>query len=252
MWTGVFPVHTGSGWWAQWTFTNRIGGVSESSFASFNLADHVGDDEQAVAVNRRLLASSFGEPVPQLAVMSARHGARVALADMSSIQTVEGFDGLVTTTPDLAIAALAADCVPVVLADTLAGIVAAAHCGWRGLISGIVDATVQAMKDNGATADNTTAAVGPAICGRCYGVPDERMREVGGAVPAAVSVSASGGPAVDIRAGVLGQLRARSIEALVVGGCTREDEQLYSYRRDGITGRQAAAIVLRNRNHRSV
>lgn len=237
---------------AHWMFTGRAGGVSGQPFTSFNLADHVGDDPDAVSVNRIRLARMLGES--DLAVMGARHGADVAFVQPQPSQkglpaertrTIDGFDGLVTTSADLALAALAADCVPLVFADPDAGVIGAAHCGWPGLVAGIVEAEVEALLAAGASRGNLYAVAGPAICGPHYPVPPQRYEQVVQAVPAASSQSPDGQPAVDVRAGVLAQLAALSVKAVTAGGCTFETADQYSYRRDGRTGRHSGAIVLK-------
>lgn len=238
------------GWWAQYVFTNRSGGVSENEFGSLNLATQVGDRPAAVSSNRQVLANRLrgtagSLPVPKLVIMGAKHGASVAIVDEKTPGTAAGFDGLVTSSPDIAVVALAADCVPLVLVDASAGVAAAVHCGWQGLIAGIVDRTIDSMLIQGANVQDLTALVGPAICGRCYGVSGERADSVARFAPAAITSTRAGGLGVDVRVGVLEQLRRRRVRAGVVGGCTFEDPNLFSYRRDGVTGRHGAAVVLR-------
>ncbi|MEI8082693.1 MAG: polyphenol oxidase family protein [Actinomycetes bacterium] len=239
-----------AGWWAQYVFTDRLNGVSAGEFSSWNVGVHVGDDPNAVQRNRELLAERIAqvgvsqEP-PQLAVLQGVHGADVIVVDSHAEQSNSGADGIVTTSTGMAVVATAADCVPMVLADVTAGVVAAAHCGWVGLTVGIVDAVVDQMIVLGAKTPNMVAVVGPAICGQCYGVPDERAEQVRQFVPTAVVQARNGGPGVDGRVGALAQLSARGVTASTAGGCTFEDVDLYSYRRDGSTGRLGAAIVLR-------
>ncbi len=260
MWTGSFPRQTAtdpqrSGWWAQWAFSNRSGGVSGEPYESLNLADYVGDDPVAVEQNRMVLGreldGQIGQPRVSVTVMGARHGADVAVVDermtldVHNSLMVEGFDGLVTNTPNVAVVALVADCVPVLLADVEHGVVAAVHCGWRGLVAGVVEQTLQKMMEMGATSETVYGIAGPAICGPCYGVPLERVRAVQRVAQASVATSRSGGPALDVRIGVMAQLHSQGVAATMVGGCTNEDPDLFSYRRDGVTGRQGGAIVLR-------
>ncbi|MEI6621765.1 MAG: polyphenol oxidase family protein [Actinomycetes bacterium] len=254
MWTGVIPADVQmpiqAGWWAQYAFTDRLGGVSAGEFSSWNVGVHVGDEPASVHRNRELLAERIAQvgvaqPAPKLAVLQGVHGADVIVVDSNATQSNSGADGIVTTSTGLAVVATAADCVPMVLADVTAGVVGAAHCGWVGLTVGIVDAVVDQMLALGAKPRNMVAVVGPAICGQCYGVPDERAEQVRQFVPTAVVQARNGGPGIDGRIGVLAQLSARRVSATTVGGCTFEDLDLYSYRRDGSTGRLGAAIVLR-------
>jgi YfiH family protein len=149
---------------------------------------------------------------------------------------------VVTATPGLALAALVADCTPVLFADPGAGVVAAVHAGRPGMTSRIVDVAVDRMRQLGARA--IEAVVGPSVCGRCYEVPEE-MRAASAAVsPEAAAVSWTGTPAVDVAAGVVAQLHANEVAVQWVPGCAREEERLYSYRRDGRTGRFAGVVVL--------
>lgn len=257
MWSGTFPqqiaADTSGGWWAQWAFTSRTGGRSQGSFASFNLADHVGDDPAEVEANRRELGDrlsgqvgrELGKEATSLSFMIAAHGARVAVVDRQTGARVVGVDGLVTTTADVGVVALAADCVPMVLADVSAGVVGAAHCGWQGLVAGIVPAVFEEMRGRGATSSNTTAVLGPAICGACYAVRGARARAVAERSPEAVTVAKNGDQGIDVRIGATRQFEDLGITSTTVGGCTTCDEDLFSYRRDGVTGRQAGVIVLR-------
>ena len=110
------------------------------------------------------------------------------------------------------------------------------------MAKGVVPEAISAMRALGAT--QIAAVVGPSVCGRCYEVPLE-MREAAASVsPEARAVSWTGTPAIDVAAGVVAQLRAAGVEELTwVAGCTREDESLFSYRRDGTTGRFAGVIL---------
>ena len=222
----------------RYAFTDREGGVSRPPYDTLNLSFEVGDDAAAVARNRELVLARAG--VGAAVWLRAQHGAEVALVGLESAP-VQLADGLVTTTPGLALVALAADCVPVVLADPRAGVVAVAHCGRPGLLAGIIQAVVEAMRAAGAR--EVSAAVGPAVCGECYEVPAEMASEVAAAVPAAASRGRSGAPALDIVAGVAAQLRENRVDVVRrVGRCTREDPALFSYRRDRVTGRLGGLV----------
>jgi YfiH family protein len=152
-------------------------------------------------------------------------------------------DGIVTATGDLALAVLVADCVPVLLHDSVAGVVGAVHAGRPGMTDRIVAAAVARMRELGAV--DIAAVVGPSVCGRCYEVPEELVAAAARTSPVAVARSWSGTPAVDVAAGVVDQLMAEGVAVQWVPGCTREDEDLYSYRRDHKTGRFAGVVVLR-------
>ncbi len=208
-------------------------------FDSLNPAGHVGDLQEAVDANRARIDGLAGVRV---AYMSQVHGdvvARVHSAD----ERPEA-DGLITDAPGLALAVLVADCVPVLLHDASTGAVAAVHAGRQGVAKGVVARAVEALgalRPRGVGA--ITAAVGPAICGACYEVPDQMREEVTDVEPAAFATTSWGTPSLDLRAAVEAQLRAAGVDIVVrVGGCTREDSHLFSHRRDSVTGRFAGVI----------
>jgi YfiH family protein len=227
--------------------TNRYGGTSPAPYDELNLGGHVGDDPSRVASNRELLAEAFGVPADHLMVMSQVHGTDVAIVDKPATEgPAPEADALVTAAPGLALVVLVADCAPVLLTDTTAGVVAVAHAGRRGMARGIVAATLDAMRSLGAQPGTTSALVGPAICGRCYEVPDELQAEVTALEPAARSTTRSGTAGLDIRAGVVAQLEAAGVASTEVDPtCTAEAAWLYSHRREGVTGRFAGVVALR-------
>lgn len=230
----------------RWAATGRSGGVSLAPYDALNLASHVGDDPAAVLANRTLLAVELGLPASSVALMEAVHGAEVLLVDEAG--TYPGVDALVTRTPNLAVVAMGADCVPVVLIGTDGLTVAVAHCGWRGLVADVVGAVTVALQDCGT--DIRMAILGPSVCGRCYPVPAGRATEVASHVSASVLASAlvttaDGQPGIDVREGLAARLAELGVVGSAVaraGGCTVEDRALFSFRRDGITGRQAVAV----------
>ena len=216
--------------------TDRSAGVSQGRYAGLNLGAHVDDARDAVAENRRRLTERLGSPV---VYMDQCHGAEVAVVD-DVPDRPPSCDGLVTRSTQVALAVLVADCVPVLLAGT-GGVVAAVHAGRPGLVAGVVPRTLEVMRELGA--GTVDAVVGPSVCGRCYEVPEE-MRDVAAAVqPVSATVSWTGTPAVDVAAGVVAQLREAGVAVRWVPGCTRERDDLYSYRRDGQTGRLAGVVA---------
>ncbi len=217
---------------ASWFVTDRLAGDSQEAFAYNNLAVHVGDDLGRVTANRAALAARIGHPV---VFTRAAHSARWEYV-AAPAPDVPGVDALITDVPGLGLAAQGADCAMTVVAA--GDWIAAIHCGWKGLVAGVVPATLSALQERGADLADAQAHLGPAICGRCYQVDPGRLAAVSSAVPEAVA-----GSGVDVRAGVLAQLAAHGIAATVDPRCTFEDSDLYSYRRDGQTGRQAIVIV---------
>ncbi len=216
--------------------TDRSAGVSTGRYAGLNLGAHVDDAPDAVAANRRRLTEQLGRPV---VYMDQCHGAEVAVIDEVP-DVPPSCDGMVTRSTQVALAALVADCVPVLLAST-GGVVAAVHAGRPGLVAGVVPRTLEVMRELGA--GEVDAVVGPSVCGRCYEVPAE-MRDVAAQVqPVCATVSWTGTPAIDVAAGVVAQLREAGVAVRWVPGCSRERDDLYSYRRDGQTGRFAGVVA---------
>jgi YfiH family protein len=234
---------------SEWAATGRSGGVSSGVFASLNLAGYLGDDPSAVRANRARVAGLLGLPGDRLAVMDAVHGAEVGTVHGPGV--VVGVDALVTQEPDLAIVALGADCLPLALLGADGRTIAVAHCGWRGLVADVVAAAVAALRDHGT--DVRLAVLGPAVCGSCYPVPPDRARELAAAssprvVAAALVTCPDGQPGIDVRAGARSRLIELGIRAdavVDIGGCTVEDPALFSFRRDGLTGRQGVAACTR-------
>jgi YfiH family protein len=198
-----------------------------------------------VAANRERVARELGVPGERLVWMNQVHGPRVAVVEGPQEGPVAGTDALVTATPGLVLCVLVADCVPVLLADPVAGVVAAVHAGREGVRQGVVPVTLSAMASLGARARHVSALLGPAVCGDCYEVPGEMQAEVARVVPAAAVRTRKGTPGLDLRAGVADVLRRAGIPEVVQDPrCTVEDPHLFSHRRDGVTGRQAGIVWL--------
>ena len=229
---------------AAGAFSTRTGGVSLPPYGSLDLGTHVGDDPAAVAGNRERLRAALG--VASLVFADQVHGTAVATVDRPADVPHPGTDALVTATPGLGLVVMAADCLPVLLADATAGVVAAAHAGRQGLAAGVLQATLAAMRALGAEPARTVATIGPAACGRCYEVPAALADEVEAAVPGSRATTRAGTAAVDLTAGATAVLRAGGLQQVqAVGGCTIEQpERWFSYRRDGRTGRHAGVVWL--------
>jgi polyphenol oxidase len=228
----------------RYLITDRNGGVSDGCFTSLNLGLAAGDDPAAVAANRKLVAAGCGLQPGDVAWMRQVHGADVRYAAGGGLQDGSS-DALFTDVTGLALAVLVADCVPVLVSDPQARLAGAAHSGRAGLAAGVVPALVAAMTAAGGRPDRMHALIGPAICGRCYEVPERMRAEVGAAIPEASCTTSRGSPGLDIVAGVAAQLAAAGVASVRSDGrCTRESADLYSYRRDGTTGRFAGLIWL--------
>ncbi|CAM5290907.1 peptidoglycan editing factor PgeF [Streptomyces griseorubiginosus] len=231
---------------AHFAFTDRWGGVSAAPYEELNLGGAVGDDPEAVATNRELAAKSLGLDPARVVWMNQVHGADVEVVSGPwGERPVPEVDAIVTAERGLALAVLTADCTPVLLADPVAGIVAAAHAGRPGMVAGVVPAALRAMTALGADPARIVARTGPAVCGKCYEVPEEMRADVAAVEPAAHAETSWGTPAVDVTAGVhaqLDRLGVRDRQQSPV--CTIESGDHFSYRRERTTGRLAGYVWL--------
>lgn len=226
-------------------FTGRAGGVSAAPYHTLNLARTVGDDAAAVAVNRDRVARACGMDATRLTWIRQVHGTVVADARAPWPAGPPAADALFTDVPGQVLGVMAADCAPVLLADPRARVVAAAHAGREGMAAGVIAETVRAMVAAGAEPARMHAVIGPHICGGCYEVPEEMRARVAGRVPEAGCLTRSGTAGIDIGTGLRAELtRAGVTKVTADGRCTAETPGLYSYRRDGRTGRFAGLIWL--------
>ena len=223
--------------------TTRAGGASLPPFDTFNLGDHVGDDPAAVAANRIRLAAAIGLSPDRVVWMNQVHGDRIEVVDGPRDTAFDDTDGLVTRTPRLALAVVSADCVPVLLADARAGVVAAVHAGRVGARDGVVARAVEVMLSVGAHEPDISVLLGPAVSGRNYEVPAAMADEVEAALPGSRTTTSKGTPGLDLRAGIACQLRALGVSAIDIDPrCTVEDVNLFSHRRGAPTGRLASVV----------
>ncbi|MGW3486898.1 peptidoglycan editing factor PgeF [Streptomyces sp. NPDC001054] len=226
---------------AHFAFTDRWGGVSAAPYEELNLGGAVGDTPGAVLANRALAAKDLGLDPAHVVWMNQVHGREVEVVEEPwGEEPVPAVDAVVTARRGLALAVLTADCVPVLLADPVAGVVGAAHAGRPGLVAGVVPAAVEAMRGLGAEPARIVARTGPAICGACYEVPEAMRAEVAALAPRAHAETSWGTPALDVAAGVLAQLDALGVRDVRRSpSCTRESADHFSYRGDRVTGRLA-------------
>ncbi|MEW9897356.1 peptidoglycan editing factor PgeF [Chitinivorax sp. PXF-14] len=223
-------------------FSTRLGGASQAPFTSFNLGLHVGDEPAHVAANRAALRQLLpGEPV----WLNQVHGTHVVDAD--GHPSTPDADASVARQPGTVCAVMTADCLPVLLCDRAGCVVAAAHAGWRGLLNGVLEQTVDAM---GAPPEQLMAWLGPAIGPDAFEVGAE-VREAFVALDPAADDGFEPIPEGKYLADIylLARQRLRRMGVTDIHGgehCTViERERFFSYRRDGRTGRMAALIWLR-------
>ena len=153
-------------------FFGRQGGVSGGEYASLNVGLGSGDNLDDVRENRKHVASSLGSAHGDMLTCYQIHSATCHIVTNMDDTKLEG-DALVTNTPGLVISVLTADCVPVLFADHTAGVIGAAHAGWKGALGGVIENTIQAMEQLGAQKSNIVAAIGPAIAQASYEVGSE-------------------------------------------------------------------------------
>lgn len=232
----------GTSYGVDWAFTDRRGGASLGPYASLNLGAHVGDDLDAVSRNRSRVARALDLDAGDLRFMRQVHGCGVAVVGRDQDDPSQEADIMITDDTNVALVVLVADCTPILLLDRTEGLAAAVHAGRVGFTSGAVGVAVEALRDRGAS--HLEAVVGPSVCPRCYEVPADLRELAATASPAAYSVSRTGTPAIDVAAGVVDHLRDAGVSVTWLPGCTREEESLFSHRRDGVGGRFAGVVRL--------
>lgn len=215
-------------------FTESTGGKSTGAFLSRNLALHVGDEAEIVRANRRELSDEIGLPVQ---FMDQVHGDHVEVVSALT-ETSPTADALVTLNSQLALAVMVADCIPLLLANQRS--IAAIHVGRKGLLNGVSQKAIARMRE--LDSSPISAVIGPSICGKCYEVSPNIFAEVTNVFPRAAAETLQGTPSLDLAAALTYELERSDIEVRNVARCTVEDSSLYSYRRDGVTGRQVGVI----------
>ncbi|MEX2517044.1 MAG: peptidoglycan editing factor PgeF [Gammaproteobacteria bacterium] len=222
--------------------TLRNGGHSRAPYASFNLAMHVGDDPAAVTSNRQQLQNQLDLPATPV-WLNQVHGNVIIRADAAGTASPVSADGSWSDTPGVVCAVLVADCLPLLLYRPDGCAVAAVHVGWRGLLAEVIESAVAAL----GSASTLLAWLGPAIGPDAFEVGDDvyaACRRHSRQTAAAFSVSRPGHWLADLPLLVRQRLAEQGVHQHYGGTyCTySEPDRFYSYRRDGITGRQAALI----------
>lgn len=221
--------------------TLRSGGCSPPPWDSFNLGDHVGDDPVRLAANRATLRALLpAEPL----WLAQVHG--IGVVDAGSEPVSPEADAAYVRRPGKVCVVMTADCLPVLFCDRAGTVVAAAHAGWRGLVSGVLEATIRAMA---VAPGELLAWLGPAIGPAAFEVGDEVRAAFVAGNPEAASAFVPHGAGkwlADIYLLARQRLQAAGVGSLSGGEyCTVSDaDRFFSYRRDGVTGRQASLIWL--------
>ena len=235
-------------------FFGRRGGVSTDDLASLNCGLGSGDDPALIAENRRRVAAAV-LPGAVLTGLYQVHGNRCIVIDADSdLADRPEADALATATPGVLLGILTADCIPILFADRAAGVVGAAHAGWKGAIAGVAESTIEAMEGLGARRETIAAAIGPCIGRASYEVDDGFVARFLTDDPVNDRFFAAGRPGhamFDIAAYVAARLAAAGIRRIAIGGqdTYAEGQDYFSYRRachkgENSYGRQLSVIGL--------
>ncbi|WP_322988112.1 peptidoglycan editing factor PgeF [Hoeflea sp.] len=240
-------------------FFNRAGGVSEGLYRGLNVGLGSNDNQDHVAENRARVCGWFGLNADRLVSVHQIHSPTVHVATEKNRHERPKADAIVTDTPGLVLGVLTADCGPVLLCDAEAGVIGAAHAGWRGAFEGVVENTVLAMEQLGAVRSRISAALGPSISQANYEVgPEfiERFLERDPSFDRYFTPSDTYGHAMfDLKQMTLDRMRSAGLNATMLPQCTYADEQAwYSYRRathcnETDYGRQISAITIKEDAH---
>jgi len=234
-------------------FFTRRGGASSGGFEGLNCGMGSSDQHEAVTINRTRVAEAMQVPLDALAGVHQIHSADVVTLSAPTTERAKA-DALVTATPGIALSVLSADCQPVLFADADAGVIGAAHAGWKGALGGVLEATVDAMVGLGARRDDIHAVIGPCISQRAYEVGPEFFEDFVAQDDAFARFFANGADGkfqFDLPALGLHRLREAGIaHAEWTRHCTYSDaNRFYSYRRathnrEADYGRLIASITL--------
>ena len=237
-------------------FYGRHGGTSTGIYAGLNVGVGSNDDQAAVKENRRRIAQDLGIGHDDVTTPYQVHSADVHVATEpfpADIREKPRCDGIVTAVRGLPIGIVTADCGPILFADAEAGVVGAAHAGWKGATGGVAEATIAAMEGLGAKRGRIRAVLGPSISQASYEVGPEFVERFGADERERwFRPSEREGHAMfDLPGYTIARLRAAGVEAEWTGECTyAHEDRFFSYRRtthrgEGDYGRQMSAIVLR-------
>lgn len=235
-------------------FFTRIGGVSEGIYSGLNAGYGSRDRSDHVAENRHRIARSLGTEPARIVTVHQIHSPDAVTVEGPFPGDKPKADAMATDRPGLALGVLTADCGPVLFADAEARVIAAAHAGWKGALSGVLEATIQAMERLGARRERIAAVLGPVISQASYEVGPEFRDRFLATEPESerffVASANAGKHMFDLEAYVVARLEKAGVAASALHRCTyQEEERFYSYRRsvhrsEPDYGRQISAIIL--------
>ncbi|WP_375707233.1 peptidoglycan editing factor PgeF [Bartonella sp. AA1HLJMS] len=238
-------------------FFTRQDGVSKNLYHSLNVGKGSNDQLEYIVQNRLLIANYFSIEAQNLVTVNQIHSCNVVVAHQAIIGAPPQADALVTTTPELVIGVLTADCGPILFADPQAGVIAATHAGWRGSLNGIIEKTIAVMEKQGAKRQSITAVLGPCIGPYHYEVTNEFYDQFidyhSKYQKYFLKTDKINRFYFNLWAFIINQLKEAGVNASCVELCTYQDEQrFFSYRRaihrnEPDYGRQISAIMLKNK-----
>ncbi|MCW1753718.1 peptidoglycan editing factor PgeF [Rhizobium acaciae] len=236
-------------------YFTRAGGVSEGLYRGLNVGLGSSDERDKVLENRRRVAAWFGLPVERLATVHQVHSPDVVVVGADYDGARPDADAMVTRTPGIALGVLAADCGPILFADPDNRVIGAAHAGWKGALTGVLENTIASMEALGADRARIVACLGPSISQASYEVGPEFVERFVAENPEDerffVPSATAGHAMFDLPALTVDRLTKAGVRAESLGLCTYPDnERFFSYRRtthrkEPDYGRQISAISIR-------
>lgn len=220
-------------------------------YDGFNACHYTGDSQEHIADCRRMLSDHHGIDQTRLIMPRQTHSANIAVVDRLPMPTeeLENIDALVTALPEIALCINTADCVAVVMADVSAGVIAAAHSGWRGTEAEIAVGTLRAMEALGARAERIRVAMGPSICKDCFEVGEEVARRFRGKFPPGTVIDTLSKPHIDLPRAIASSLTAAGVMPGNIA-CPTEcshcrPDRYFSARRQGINSGRTLTVIMR-------
>ena len=237
----------------QHGFFTRVGGESSGFYATLNTGFEKGDDPEAIYENRRRICKTFDLTPEDLGLVRQEHTDIVyTITKPFPKEATPVGDALITTTPNLLIGVQTADCVPILLADKTKPLVAAVHSGWKGAVGGVIESTINSMKEQGAKTENIVAALGPCIWQESYEVSQEFFDNLKGSEQFFKSGKRQGHYQFDLPGYVINCLKAAGVSKVApsMANTFPDEENFFSFRRKTLTkadhfGNQISVICIK-------
>lgn len=242
----INSINVGSG--AVAGYTPRCASDPGNPYDGFNICHYTNDTPVHISECRNLLVNRLGLPVNNLIVPRQTHSTNVEVIDSIPDAELTETDGLVTKRRDIVLCINTADCVPVLFHDPVAGVIGICHAGWRGMVNGVIQQTVNAMLSIGASPQNILSALGPCICTNCFEVGPEVAEKFSAWPQAVVRRPDWPKPHINLAAAAEEILRDEGIRNVTLPpDCTRCNwQQLFSARRLGINSGRMLTFIRRH------